>query len=530
MMKSPSKEEMKLGDLGHIEIGKLKPWKENPKGRDAKGIPELAASVRRLGILNPLLVRHQSGGVYSVIAGNRRLEAAKMAELKSVPCFVLSGGEDLEISLTENTQRENLDALTEAAMMASLAKETGKAPEAIVDELAARLGRPTAYIYRRLRLLRLFAGPREALASGKIGVSQAEVISRLEDEAAQKAVLKAALEGRSAKDLALAVQEHMMKKLSDAPWKLDDKTLVKKAGACATCPKRTQAQALMFSEAPKEDRCLDGGCWSQKEEAYAKVMVEIAKGAGASMATASEVSRHTRMAWRDGGQEFEINSYGDYRDLALPPRAHVKSASLRTILGDAKVPTKIFQKGKKVLLGVHVKDIIKALGKEKAEKALGESAVEPGSSGSGSYQPSKAQKEAMRKAKALNRAAPKALALVAERAEKAKGVETLLALLTPGACQYMGLQKVIARRNPAMKDFRRGAEIIGKGLTGKKALAFALECLAGEWVGGGSWGRPMEIVAKAFKINLGALVAAELKAMDKKAHKKGGKEKKNGKS
>ena len=116
------------------------------------GLRELAASIRRHGILQPLTVRRMPEG-WELIAGERRLRAARMAGLETVPCIEATAddGESALLALVENLQRQDLHYFEEAAAIAAYLKETG----ATQEETAAQLGRSPSALANKLRLLRL---------------------------------------------------------------------------------------------------------------------------------------------------------------------------------------------------------------------------------------------------------------------------------------------------------------------------------------------------------------------------------------
>lgn len=126
----------------------------------------LAASVGRLGILQPLLVREVSAGVYELIAGERRLRAARLAGIAEVPVIVIETDEQgsLERALVENIHRQDLNPLEEAAAYRELLDETGVTQE----ELGERLGRGRATIANSLRLLDLPDEVKGLMVAGRL--------------------------------------------------------------------------------------------------------------------------------------------------------------------------------------------------------------------------------------------------------------------------------------------------------------------------------------------------------------------------
>ena len=147
---------------------------------------ELADSIRECGILQPLIVAKTTAG-YELIAGERRLRAAKLVGLKTVPVIVRSVDEQqkLALALIENVQRENLSPLEEATAYRRLLDEF----QLTQDELASRVGKPRSTITNLLRLLNLPVSAQQALRSGQINLGQAKVLAGV-DSAKQDQALR----------------------------------------------------------------------------------------------------------------------------------------------------------------------------------------------------------------------------------------------------------------------------------------------------------------------------------------------------
>lgn len=143
------------------------------------GIQELAASIREVGILQPLVVRATEEG-FELIAGERRLRAAKEAGLDRVPVLIRQAheGESMELALVENLQREDLNPLETAAAYQALMESFGLSR----DQLAARLGKSRAAVTNTLRLVQLPESVRTMLSEGRLSEGHARVLLALEDE------------------------------------------------------------------------------------------------------------------------------------------------------------------------------------------------------------------------------------------------------------------------------------------------------------------------------------------------------------
>jgi ParB family chromosome partitioning protein len=164
----------------HISIDEIDANPQQPRTvLHEASINELAASVRAVGILQPLLVTPGSGSRYTLVAGERRWRAARLAGLREVPVVVtsLAGDELLAAALIENVQREDLGPLEEARAYERLIETTG----ASQAEIAERVGKSRSTIANALRLLHLPERIRESLANGEISEGHARAILGVPD-------------------------------------------------------------------------------------------------------------------------------------------------------------------------------------------------------------------------------------------------------------------------------------------------------------------------------------------------------------
>lgn len=170
----------------HIPVEDLHANPRQPRKHFAeRELSELAASIKSHGILEPLIVTPlKSGSGYEVIAGERRLRAAKQAGLKSVPAIVRSAGEleKLELSLIENIQREDLNPIELANSYRALLKEFGLTTE----ELSRRVGKSGPTISNTMRLLALPDHIQMAVADGRLGFAHARAILMLDQPELQE--------------------------------------------------------------------------------------------------------------------------------------------------------------------------------------------------------------------------------------------------------------------------------------------------------------------------------------------------------
>ena len=164
-----------------LPVSAIQPNSRQPRNSFPEaGIRELAASIREVGILQPLVVRSTPAG-FELIAGERRLRAAKEADLERVPVLIRQAGENesMELALVENLQRENLSPLETAAAYQALMDGFGLTK----DQLARRLGKSRAAVTNTLRLVHLPESIQALLGNGKISEGHARALLSLENEA-----------------------------------------------------------------------------------------------------------------------------------------------------------------------------------------------------------------------------------------------------------------------------------------------------------------------------------------------------------
>ena len=192
-----------------IAVDSISPNPRQPRSHfDPEEIAELAASIREYGVIQPLLVTHAAEeGEYVLIAGQRRLMAARQADLERVPVIVreASDQELIELALIENVQRADLSPLETAEAYRQLAEDFLFSH----DEIAVRVGKSRVSITNTLRLLRLPIIVQQALADEKLTEGHARALLSLATTEAQIAALNTII----AKDLNVRQTEDLVRKL-----------------------------------------------------------------------------------------------------------------------------------------------------------------------------------------------------------------------------------------------------------------------------------------------------------------------------
>lgn len=172
------------GGLAQVPVATITPNPMQPRTTfDPDALAELAASVGEHGLIQPLIVTQQGPERYQLIAGERRWQAARMAGLASVPVIIKEATpqEALELALVENIQRADLNPLEEASAYRQLVDEFGLTQE----QVAGRVGKSRVAVTNTMRLLRLPAEVRQALADGTIREGHARALLALPSEEEQ---------------------------------------------------------------------------------------------------------------------------------------------------------------------------------------------------------------------------------------------------------------------------------------------------------------------------------------------------------
>jgi ParB family chromosome partitioning protein len=167
------------------DIDKISPNPQQPRSYfDADKLEQLADSIREKGVIQPLLVTRGKGNRYILIAGERRLRAAKLAECDEVPVVVMEQGkenESLELALIENIQRHDLNPIEEAVAYSRLMNEF----QLTQEEVAKKVGRQRSTITNVLRLLTLPPALQDDIAQGVISEGHGRALLRIKDQPEQ---------------------------------------------------------------------------------------------------------------------------------------------------------------------------------------------------------------------------------------------------------------------------------------------------------------------------------------------------------
>lgn len=178
--------------LRDVPVDSIEPNPHQPRAHfEEESLAELAASIKEIGVLQPLLVRQKADGSYQLIAGERRWRAAQRARLTMVPVVVRDVDElgSVEQALVENLHRQDLTALEEASAYQQLAEDFSLTHEAV----AQRVGKSRSAVTNALRLLTLPAMVQGYLADGRLSAGHAKALLGTSDRAAQESLAREAV-------------------------------------------------------------------------------------------------------------------------------------------------------------------------------------------------------------------------------------------------------------------------------------------------------------------------------------------------
>lgn len=263
---------MKDEVIVNIEVGVLKasPWNRPEAAKENGELKELTDSVRQGGILIPLIVRQGN----EVVAGHRRLAAAKAAGLAKVPCVVreMTDAEAMETQITENLHRKDLTPLEEARAFFQLQTKSGLD----IKTLALTIEKSERYVYRSLALLKLPVAALKALEKGLLNVGHAHQLLRVGPKQVESALKFAVTPGYAGRiptsaELREFIDSHVSKDLARAVFPKDVEYATKIA--CSGCPYNSGNQGMLFDGAG-EGHCTNAQCFNAKTTEFFRQMAE----------------------------------------------------------------------------------------------------------------------------------------------------------------------------------------------------------------------------------------------------------------
>lgn len=299
----------------------------NRKRFNLDALQRLAANIKEVGILQPILIRPvrptaEHPQPFEVVAGERRFRSALIAVMDDAPVIIrrLSDAEAAEIQLLENIQREDPHPLEEAEGYQLLMQNHGYD----ADQLAERVKKSRAYIYGRLKLCALSTDVREVFLDGDISASTALLIARIPAPSLQKKALQEIIkpqygsEPLSYRAAAAHIASRYTLDLASAPFNIKDGKLLAAAGNCVKCPKRTGNQPELYPDAKSADVCTDPDCFQEKKAAHYAAIVVAANKRGIPVLEGDQGAATLRDAWSRDSELVTVNVHLSSFDRVAP--------------------------------------------------------------------------------------------------------------------------------------------------------------------------------------------------------------------
>ena len=210
VVSTESQPQQGTADIMRIPMDMIEPNPFQPRmsfGQEA--LEELAESIRTLGLIQPITVRHKSDGRYQIISGERRFRACQMAGMDMIPAYIRDTNDQgmMEMAIVENIQRENLDPIEVAMSYQRLIDECSLTQE----QMAVRVGKKRASVTNYLRLLKLPAKIQHDLKVGLLSVGHAKVLLGVEDIKLQEYLCDLVIRD----DMSVRQLEEKIKKMSE---------------------------------------------------------------------------------------------------------------------------------------------------------------------------------------------------------------------------------------------------------------------------------------------------------------------------
>jgi ParB/RepB/Spo0J family partition protein len=308
-----------MSEFKSVAIGEIKPDPNQPrKFYDKVAMDELTQSVKEKGVLQPILIMPNGQG-FILVCGERRFKASQAAGLAEIPAVIrtLTDDEALELQIIENLQRKDVHPMEEAVAFKSMMESKTK-PYSI-DDIAAKVNKPVAYITQRISLNALIPELQKDFWSGKFLVGHAVLFSRLSPED-QKTCFKECRDyDKDYKNIRGAtefIQRNIMRVLSAAPFKKDDPTLNPDMGPCTTCPFKSGNNPSLFADVKEDDRCFKPACFTKKLEEHTIRKVESILVEEPEIKLLSNTHNKILTAIVSKAKEMNVKILKDYEDFS----------------------------------------------------------------------------------------------------------------------------------------------------------------------------------------------------------------------
>jgi len=252
-----------------VDVDEISPNPYQPrKTFDEKQLQQLSDSIKEFGVLQPITVR-KSGKNFTIVMGERRYRASKLAGKKTIPCIVRTyeNNDVLEVQIIENLQRQDVEPTEEAEAISYLSDKYSPL------EIAKRLGRTDNFIRQRLKLAGLIDGFKHFVRNGEMTISLGVGVTLFTPEE-QQMMLETMGDNFKAHQINRMINDQTYD-LEKAPFDVADKKLVSKAGSCVECPFNAANQGNLFGEGKMV--CTKSACFETKKTKSFLNLIEKSK-------------------------------------------------------------------------------------------------------------------------------------------------------------------------------------------------------------------------------------------------------------
>ena len=338
---------MNTPEFAHVPLADIEMSATNEMFRDdvdfeGTDFAELMASIKKDGVIQPVLLRIGTTKKYQLVCGERRYRASLGAQTQTIPSYIraLSDDEAIQLQIVENLKRKDINPIKEAhAYM--LMQQNMKVSAA---EIAKRIDKSADYVEERLRLNKLKPEVQDYVRKGIIPLKAALKISRIPEHLHIEAIKECtdSVDGAHGKTIIFTglgqlqdwLNYNVFNDLASAEFDKEDTRLVPSAGNCTGCNQRTKNTGGLFDDISKKDVCLNGACFRDKLTAYYLRLKEELQAKHAN----AEIVFKIRGYSKDEVDQKKITPLLDQHTGSITTEKHAKedkNAKLAIYVGEA---------------------------------------------------------------------------------------------------------------------------------------------------------------------------------------------------
>ncbi|MFV0141040.1 ParB/RepB/Spo0J family partition protein [Empedobacter falsenii] len=261
-----------MSNYTELKISQISIGENNPrKTFETESLNELAESISKNGVIQPILVRPIEEEQYELVCGERRFRASKIANKDTIPAMIkeLTDEEAFELQIIENLERKDVHPIEEANAFKKLL-ESGNYN---TSDIALKFAKSESFIAQRLKLTDLIEEIQDDFRSDLLSISQANLISRLSEDDQNKILENycnhSGVDGYgTTKELDKYINSELVYKLDDAIFNLSQIDLIPDTSSCVNCLLRSGANPTLFIDVEEPNICFKPSCFDAKNEQH----------------------------------------------------------------------------------------------------------------------------------------------------------------------------------------------------------------------------------------------------------------------